>query len=105
MRKRMLSLFCVLALCLGLLPAKAQAAGDWTYYPKSDAEGRLSGYIERNGLRVGVRSEAEADIGEESLYNLVIGSNGDAIPANVTTLDLTGTIRDRSGQPYVITED
>ena len=43
MRKRMLSLLCVLALCLGLLPATALAAGSWTYYPKSDVEDRLYG--------------------------------------------------------------
>ena len=105
MKRRIGSLCMALVLCLGLLPAKAQAAGDWTYYPKSDAEDRLYGYIERNGLRVGVRSEAEADIGAESPYNLVIGSNGDAIPADVTTLDLTGTITDSLGQRYTITED
>lgn len=103
MKRRIGSLCMALVLCLGLLPAKAQAAGDWTYYPKSDD--RLYGYIQRNGLRVGVRSEAEADIGAESPYNLVIGSNGDAIPADVTELDLTGTITDSLGQGYTITED
>lgn len=52
MKKRILSIVCALALCIGLLPATALAAGNWTYYPKSDAEDRLYGYIEQNGLRV-----------------------------------------------------
>ena len=33
MKRRILSIFCVLALCLGLLPATALAVDDWTYYP------------------------------------------------------------------------
>lgn len=104
MRKRMLSLFCVLALCLGLLPATALAAGSWTYYPKSDVEDRLFGYIKQGDLQVGVRSEAEEDTGEKSPYNLIIGSNGDEF-GDATALDLTGTIQDSSGTPCVITED
>ena len=104
MRKRMLSLFCVLALCLGLLPATALAAGSWTYYPKSDVEDRLYGYIKQGDLQVGVRSEAEEGTGEKSPYNLIIGSNGDKF-GDATALDLTGTITDSSGTPCVIIED
>lgn len=104
MKKRILSIVCALALCIGLLPATALAAGNWTYYPKSDEEDRLYGYIEQNGLQVGVRSEKEADTGEKSPYNLIIGSNGDKF-GDATALDLTGTITDRSGTPCVIIED
>ena len=104
MRKRMLSLLCVLALCLGLLPATALAAGSWTYYPKSDVEDRLYGYIKQGDLQVGVRSEAEEGTGEKSPYNLIIGSNGDKF-GDATALDLTGTITDSSGTPCVIIED
>ena len=104
MKKRILSIVCALALCIGLLPATALAAGKWIYYPKSDAEDRLYGYIEQNGLRVGVRSEKEDDTGEKSPYNLIIGSNGDKF-GDATALDLTGTITDRSGTPCVIIED
>lgn len=104
MKKRILSIVCALALCIGLLPATALAAGKWIYYPKSDAEDRLYGYIEQNGLRVGVRSEKEDDTGEKSPYNLIIGSNGDQF-GDATALDLTGTITDSSGTPCVIIED
>ena len=104
MKKRILSIVCALALCIGLLPATALAAGQWIYYPSNEAEGRLYGYIEQNGLRVGVMSEQEADTGERSPYNLIIGGNGDNIPADVTALDLTGTIMDTSGKSYPITE-
>ena len=104
MRKRMLSLLCVLALCLGLLPATALAAGSWTYYPRSEVEDRLYGYIKQGDLQVGVKSEAEEGTGEKSPYNLIIGSNGDEF-GDATALDLTGTIQDSSGIPCVITED
>lgn len=104
MKKRILSIVCALALCIGLLPATALAAGKWIYYPSNDAEGRLYGYIEQNGLRVGVRSEEDAGTGEKSPYNLIIGSNGDKF-GDATALDLTGTITDSSGTPCVIIED
>ena len=100
----MLSLLCVLALCLGLLPATALAAGSWTYYPRSEVEDRLYGYIKQGDLQVGVKSEAEVGTGEKSPYNLIIGSNGDKFD-DATALDLTGTITDSSGTPCVIIED
>lgn len=102
MKKRILSIVCALALCIGLLPATALAAGNWTYYPRTDDN--IFGYIEQDGLRVGVRTEKYDDTGDKSPDNLVIGFNGDAIPENVTTLDLTGTIMDTSGKSYPITE-
>lgn len=75
MKRRLLPVLLCLCMVVSLLPVTAQAAGNWTYYPKSDAEDRMAGYIEQNGLRVGVWSEEDLHIGAESPYNLVIGSN------------------------------
>ena len=52
---------------------------------------------------MGVWSEEDLHIGAESPCNLVIGSNGDDF-GNATVLNLTGTITDRSGETYTITE-
>ena len=104
MKKKLLAVLLCLCMAVSLLPTTALAAGEWIYYPKSDAENRLYGYIEQNGLRVGVRSEEEDKTGEESPYNLIIGSNGDNF-GDATALDLTGTIKDSSGKTCVITED
>ena len=102
MKKKGLAVLLCLCMVVSLLPTTALAAGEWTYYPKS--ESNLYGYIEQNGLRVGVRSEEEDKTGEESPYNLIIGSNGDNF-GDATALDLTGTIKDSSGKTCVITED
>ena len=102
MKKKLLAVLLCLCMAVSLLPTTALAAGEWTYYPKS--ESNLYGYIEQNGLRVGVRSEEEDKTGEESPYNLIIGSNGDNF-GDATALDLTGTIKDSSGKTCVITED
>ncbi len=104
MKKKGLAVLLCLCMVVSLLPVTALAAGQWTYYPKSDEEHRLSGYIKQGDLQVGVMSEKEADTGDKSLYNLVIDGNGDNIPAGVTEVDLTGTIQDESGKSYVITE-
>lgn len=104
MKKKGLAVLLCLCMVVSLLPTTAQAAGSWTYYPKSDEEHRLSGYIKQGDLQVGVMSEKEADTGDKTLYNLVIGGNGDSIPAGVTEVDLTGTIKDEAGQPCYITE-
>ena len=103
MKKRIVSIVCALALCIGLLPVTAQAAGNWTYYPRTDDN--IYSYIEQNGVRVGVRTEADEDVGENSPTNLMTGYNGSEIPADMTALDLTGTIQDSSGTTYTITED
>lgn len=66
MKRRLLPVLLCLCMVVSLLPVTAQAAGNWTYYPKSDEEDRLYGYIEQNGFQVGVRSEKEADTGEKS---------------------------------------
>ncbi len=104
MKKKGLAVLLCLCMVVSLLPVTALAAGQWTYYPKSDEEHRLSGYIKQGDLQVGVMSEKEADTGDKSLYNLVIDGNGDNIPAGVTEVDLTGTIKDEAGQLCYITE-
>lgn len=102
MKKKALAVLLCLCMVVSLLPTTAQAAGTWTYYPKSETN--TYGYIEQNGLRVGVRTEADEKVGENSPTNLMTGFGGDEIPDNMTTLDLTGTINS-SGTTYTITED
>lgn len=52
MKRRILNLFCVLALCLALLPATALAADDWTYVQSGryiqSADGQLQLDISRD---------------------------------------------------------
>ena len=97
MRKRMLSLFCVLALCLGLLPATALAAGNWTYAPKSGDQSYDS--ITRDGITIAVEHEAD------NPTNLIVttSSSTESIPAD-GVVDLRGTITDSSGTKYTITQ-
>lgn len=93
----MLSLFCVLALCLGLLPATALAAGNWTYAPKSGDQSYDS--ITRDGITIAVEHEAD------NPTNLIVttSSSTESIPAD-GVVDLRGTITDSSGTKYTITQ-
>lgn len=97
MKKRILSIVCALALCIGLLPATALAAGNWTYAPKSGDQSYDS--ITRDGITIAVEHEAD------NPTNLIVttSSSTESIPAD-GVVDLRGTITDSSGTKYTITQ-
>ena len=91
MKKRMLSLLCVLALCLGLLPVTASAAGqEWTY--NSSAQTLT--------CTIGEETITLNNVTADAQNNLTIGNNA---AFSGTTLDLSGTVKDNSGNTYTIT--
>ena len=91
MKKRMLSLLCVLALCLGLLPVTASAAGpEWTY--DSNAQTLT--------CTIGEETITLKEVTAGAKNNLTIGINRNF---SGTALDLSGTVTDESGNTYTIT--
>ena len=92
MKKRFLSLLCVLALCLGLLPVTASAAGqEWTYNSSTQT---LT-------CTIGEETITLNNVKADARNNLTIGNN---FAFSGTTLDLSGTVTDESGSStYTIT--
>ena len=96
MKKRFLSLLCVLALCLGLLPATALAAGDdapaTLYVGETQITG--SGYwtTDTNG---------KLSAGDASNYNVHYDGNG-TLTLNNATIQGRGNVSEQDPQDYGI---